>query len=66
MKTIEIGTRIETKNILFTTDFSPAADSALPYATEFAARPATCFSQSLALTVCPWTRLRLLISGSAL
>ena len=38
MKTIETRTRIESKNILFTTDFSPAADSALPYATEFAKR----------------------------
>ena len=38
MKTIETGIRIEIKNILFATDFSPAGDSALPYATEFAKR----------------------------
>ncbi|MFZ0038402.1 MAG: universal stress protein, partial [Candidatus Acidiferrales bacterium] len=38
MKTIEAGSRIEIKNILFTTDFSPAGNSALPYANEFAKR----------------------------
>ncbi len=38
MKTLETGTRIEIKNILFPTDFSPAGDAAIPYATELAKR----------------------------
>jgi nucleotide-binding universal stress UspA family protein len=36
MKTLDAQTRIELKNILFTTDFSPAAGAALPYAAELA------------------------------
>jgi nucleotide-binding universal stress UspA family protein len=38
MTTLEAGTRIQLTNILFPTDFSPAAAAALPYATEFAKR----------------------------
>jgi len=36
MKTLDAQTRIQLKNILFTTDFSPAAAAALPYAGELA------------------------------
>jgi len=36
MKTMDAQTRIQLKNILFTTDFSPAAAAALPYAGELA------------------------------
>ncbi|MFZ0634194.1 MAG: universal stress protein [Candidatus Acidiferrales bacterium] len=38
MKTLETPTRIQIKNVLFLTDFSPAADAALPHASEFAKR----------------------------
>lgn len=38
MKTLDAQTRIQVKNILFPTDFSPAAAGALPYAIEFAKR----------------------------
>jgi nucleotide-binding universal stress UspA family protein len=38
MKTIDTRTRIQLKNILFLTDFSPAADAAIPFATEVAGR----------------------------
>jgi nucleotide-binding universal stress UspA family protein len=38
MKTLETRTPIEIKNILFPTDFSPAGDVAIPYATELAKR----------------------------
>jgi len=38
MKTLEAGTRIQLKNILFTTDFSAAAAAALPYAGALAKR----------------------------
>jgi nucleotide-binding universal stress UspA family protein len=38
MKTLDVGTRIQLKNILFTTDFSHAADAAAPYAAELAKR----------------------------
>ena len=38
MKALETRTRIELKNILFPTDFSPAADAAIPYATEIVRR----------------------------
>jgi nucleotide-binding universal stress UspA family protein len=36
MKALELRRRIHLNNILFTTDFSPAADVALPYAAELA------------------------------
>jgi nucleotide-binding universal stress UspA family protein len=36
MKTLEAGTRIQIKNILFMTDFSPAASAASPYAAALA------------------------------
>ncbi len=38
MKTVETGTRIDIKNILFATDFSPCSNAALPYAMAFARR----------------------------
>jgi nucleotide-binding universal stress UspA family protein len=38
MRTLEARTRIEVKNILFATDFSPAATGARPYAAELAKR----------------------------
>jgi nucleotide-binding universal stress UspA family protein len=38
MKAAEARTRIQIKNILFATDFSPAANSAAPYAEELARR----------------------------
>lgn len=38
MKTLDSRTRIALKNILFTTDFSPAADAALPFAIQMARR----------------------------
>jgi nucleotide-binding universal stress UspA family protein len=38
MKTLDTRTRIQLQNILFLTDFSPAADAAIPYAAEMAKR----------------------------
>lgn len=38
MKTLDARTRIQLNNILFATDFSPAAAAALPYAAEIAKR----------------------------
>src|SRR5271154_4234051 len=38
MKTIDTRTRIQLKNVLFLTDFSPAADAAIPFAAEVARR----------------------------
>lgn len=38
MKTVEAETRIQVKNVLFLTDFSPAASAAVPYARELAKR----------------------------
>ena len=38
MKTLDTRTRIQLQNILFLTDFSPAANAAIPYATEVAKR----------------------------
>ncbi len=38
MRTLDIHTRVALKNILFTTDFSPAADAALPFAIQIARR----------------------------
>ena len=38
MSTVDVPTRIKLKNILFATDFSPAADAAIPYAAELAKR----------------------------
>ena len=38
MKTLDTETRVEIKNVLFLTDFSPAADAAIPYAAEIARR----------------------------
>ena len=38
MKTLNTETRIQLKNVLFLTDFSPAADSAIPYAAAVAKR----------------------------
>lgn len=38
MKTVEAGTRINLKNVLFATDFSPCSNAALPYAVSFARR----------------------------
>jgi len=32
MKALDVRTRIQLKNILFATDFSPASDVAVPYA----------------------------------
>lgn len=34
MKTLDVRARLQLKNILFATDFSPAADAAIPYAAE--------------------------------
>ena len=38
MKALETVTRISLKNILYTTDFSPTAEAAAPYAWELAKR----------------------------
>ena len=38
MKTVDVHTRVALKNILFTTDFSTAADAALPFAIHIARR----------------------------
>jgi nucleotide-binding universal stress UspA family protein len=38
MKTLDTRTRIQLQNVLFLTDFSPAANAAIPYATEVAKR----------------------------
>lgn len=38
MKTLEVVTRISLKAILYTTDFSPTAEAAAPYAVELARR----------------------------
>lgn len=38
MKTVETPIQVQVKNILFLTDFSPAANAAIPYAAEFAKR----------------------------
>ena len=38
MKALDTQARIEIKNLLFPTDFSPAADAAVPYATEIVKR----------------------------
>ena len=38
MKALETVTRIFLKNILYTTDFSPSAEAAAPYASELAKR----------------------------
>src|SRR6202044_2551965 len=38
MKTLDTRTRIQLQNVLFLTDFSPAADAAVPYAAEVAKR----------------------------
>jgi nucleotide-binding universal stress UspA family protein len=38
MKELDVDTRIQLNNILFATDFSPAADAAAPYATGLAKR----------------------------
>lgn len=38
MKTLDASTPVALKNILFTTDFSPAADAALPFAIQMARR----------------------------
>src|SRR3984957_8588404 len=38
MKALDTRTRIQLQNILFLTDFSPAADAAIPYAAEVAKR----------------------------
>jgi nucleotide-binding universal stress UspA family protein len=38
MKTIDTSARIQLKNVLFLTDFSPAADAATPFAAEVAKR----------------------------
>jgi len=38
MKALETRARIEIKNVLFLTDFSPAGDAAIPYATEIVRR----------------------------
>jgi nucleotide-binding universal stress UspA family protein len=38
MKTLDTRTRIQLRNVLFLTDFSPAANAAIPYATEVAKR----------------------------
>ena len=38
MKTLDTRTRIQLKNVLFLTDFSPAADAAIPIAAEVAKR----------------------------
>ena len=36
MKALDVRTRVQFKNILYMTDFSPAADAAVPYAAELA------------------------------
>ena len=41
MKTLEVGTRINLKNVLFATDFAPSSNAALPYAISFARRSRT-------------------------
>ncbi|HXN23647.1 MAG TPA: universal stress protein [Candidatus Dormibacteraeota bacterium] len=38
MKAVQARTRIALKNILFATDFSPAANAAVPFATQIARR----------------------------
>jgi nucleotide-binding universal stress UspA family protein len=38
MNPVEVSTRVDIKNVLFLTDFSPAATGALPYAREIAKR----------------------------
>ena len=38
MKALDTRTRIQLRNILFLTDFSPAANAAIPYAAEVAKR----------------------------
>lgn len=38
MKALDGSTRIQLRNILFLTDFSPAANAAIPYAAEVAKR----------------------------
>lgn len=38
MKALDTRTRIQLRNVLFLTDFSPAANAAIPYATEVAKR----------------------------
>jgi nucleotide-binding universal stress UspA family protein len=38
MKTVDISSQIQIKNVLFATDFSPAADAAIPRAVELARR----------------------------
>jgi nucleotide-binding universal stress UspA family protein len=38
MKALDTTTRIQLQNILFLTDFSPAADAAIPYAKEVTKR----------------------------
>jgi nucleotide-binding universal stress UspA family protein len=38
MKTIEVSSQVQIKNILFTTDFSPAANAAIPHAIELSKR----------------------------
>src|ERR1700751_2625406 len=38
MKVLENRTRMEIKNVLFPTDFSPAADGAIPYVSEIVRR----------------------------
>lgn len=38
MKALETRARIEIKNVLFSTDFSQAADAAIPYAVELVRR----------------------------
>lgn len=41
MKTLELGTRINLKNVLFATDFAPCSNAALHYAISFARRSGT-------------------------
>jgi hypothetical protein len=38
MKMLDVSARIQLKNILFTTDFSPASNASVPYAAELAKR----------------------------
>jgi len=38
MNTLDVSTRVQFKNVLFLSDFSPAANAAIPYATEVAKR----------------------------
>ena len=38
MKTCDVSTRVQFRNVVFATDFSPAADAAIPYAAEIAKR----------------------------